>query len=222
METAVVLSDAGKRYGSHWVLSGLNLSIRRGETVAVFGKNGSGKSTLLKMIATLVAPSTGRVTVLGQDIQKEKAAIRERVRMLGHEKQLYESLTAEENLRLAADLIGIPPGECASKIRSVLDGLAIARFANHRVDRLSEGTKKRVVLGRLLLSEDRTDLLLLDEPHPTLDDEGRGLLDGFIGDWKKQGKTILLSSHDHAQALQHAERLLIIENGTIGYDGAPK
>src|SRR5262249_10561520 len=148
---------------------------RHGETVAVFGKNGSGKSTLLKIVATLVSPSTGQVSILGHDAQKEKGAIRARTRLLGHEKQLYESLTARENLELAADLIGFPVPEVASRSGPVLESLGIARFADRRIDHLSEGTKKRVVLARLLLTQDHTDLFLLDEPHPTLDDEGRAL-----------------------------------------------
>jgi len=72
METAVALSNAGKRYGSHWVLSRLNVSIQRGETVAVFGKNGSGKSTLLKLMATLVSPSAGQIEISGHNVSKDK------------------------------------------------------------------------------------------------------------------------------------------------------
>jgi len=222
MDMAVEMLGAGKRYGAHWVLSRLNVSIRRGDTVAIFGKNGSGKSTFLKMIATLVAPSTGSVLILGHDVRKDKGPIRRRIRMLGHEKQLYDALTARENLRLAGDLLGIPAPERDAKIGHILDRLQISRLADRRIDELSEGTKKRVVLGRLILSQERTDLLLLDEPHPTLDDEGRRILDDLISEWKSQGKTILLSSHDHAQALRHAHRLLIIADGTVGYDGAPK
>lgn len=223
METsAVEMSGAGKRYGPHWVLSGLNVSIGRGETVAVFGKNGSGKSTFLKMIATLVAPSAGRVLVFGRDPSKDKSKIRRRVRMLGHEKQLYDSLTARENLRLAADLLGIPPRDRTPLIRDLLDRFGIGRTADRRVGELSEGTQKRVVLARLSLGEDTSDLFLLDEPHPTLDEEGRRILDGLIAEWKKNGKTVLLSSHDHELALRHAKRLLIIENGTIDYDGVPR
>lgn len=216
------MCGAGKRYGAHWVLSGLDVSIGRGETVAVFGKNGSGKSTFLKMIATLVAPSAGRVLVFGRDPSKDKSKIRSRVRMLGHEKQLYDSLTARENLRLAADLLGVAPEERGPLISGLLDRFRIAQTADRRVGQLSEGTKKRVVLARLLLGVEQTQLFLLDEPHPTLDDEGRKILDELIAEWTKAGKTVLLSSHDHDLALRHAKRLIVIENGTIGYDGKPK
>ncbi len=221
-ETAMEMSGAGKRYGAHWVLSGLELTIAQGETVAVFGKNGSGKSTFLKMIATLVAPSAGRVFVFGQDPSKDKSKIRGRVRMLGHEKQLYDSLTARENLRLAADLLGVSSRDRDLLIRNLLDRFQIGRMADRRVGQLSEGMKKRVVLARLSLGEERSDLFLLDEPYPTLDEEGRRILDDLIMEWKKNGKTVLLSSHDHDMALRHSKRLLIIENRTIDYDGVPR
>lgn len=214
VERVVEMSGAGKRYGSHWVLSDLNVSIAPGETVAVFGRNGSGKSTFLKMIATLIAPSTGRVRILDRDAS-DKSNVRGRVRMLGHEKQLYELLTARENLSFAADLLGIPSREREAAIGGLLNRFRIAEAADRRVGHLSEGTKKRVVLAKLLLGTDRTELFLLDEPHPTLDDEGRRILDELISEWKRLGKTILLSGHDRDSALRHADRVLVLEGGTI-------
>lgn len=221
-QMAVEMLGAGKRYGHSWILSHLNVSIPRGETVALYGKNGSGKSTFLKLIATLVTRSTGDVKVLGFDGQKERAQIRPRIRFLGHEKQLYDTLTVRENLKLAATLLGISSSTMEDEMQKLLEKLKIQIFEHRRVDQLSEGNKKRVVLARLLLQQSETDLYLLDEPHPTLDEEGRGILDGLIQDWQKQGKTIFLSSHDPAHAQQHAQRLLIISEGTISYDGVPQ
>ena len=81
--------------------------------------------------------------------------------------------------------------------------------------------KKRAVLARLLLGTTEPDLVVLDEPHLTLDIEGRRLLDELIQKWRETGKTILLASHDHDQALMHADRLLVLEKGGISYDGTP-
>src|SRR5262245_15789930 len=104
MKFSVRLTGVGKRYGTQWVLSRLTLNVRQGESVALFGGNGSGKSTLLKIIATLLTPSTGELNVLGFDAAKQKGEIRSRIRLLGHDKQLYGSLTVLENLKLAAGL----------------------------------------------------------------------------------------------------------------------
>lgn len=220
-KVAIEITGLGKRYGRAWILARLNLSIRRGESVALFGRNGSGKSTLLKIIATLSSPSSGDLRVLGFDARTEKAEIRRKIRLLGHEKQLYDSLTVRENLKLAAVIRGVPSAETVSRIDALVERFQIARARDRRIDQLSEGMKKRVVLARLLLGTTEPDLVILDEPHPTLDIEGRRLLDELIRTWRETGKTILLASHDHVQALLHADRLIVLEKGGIGYDGPP-
>lgn len=221
-EVAVEMYEVGKRFGAHWILARLNLRIQRGETVALFGRNGSGKSTLLKILATLLPPSTGSFRVLGLDPSKERAAIRKKIRFLAHERQLYGMLTVYENLRLAAVLRGIPAVETDQRIGELLKRLDLEAVANRRVSQLSEGMKKRVVLARLLVGNEEPDLILLDEPHPTLDESGRRILDGLIQEWRGKRKTVILASHDHGRALLHADRLLILEEGRISYDGPPK
>ena len=222
----IEMHEAGRRFGPNWVLSHINLTINQGESVALFGNNGSGKSTLLKMVATLLAPTTGSIKVSGLDSQKEKRKTRARIRYLAHEKQLYEPLTAMENLRLSAALRGWEetkdqrPKTKDQKLEEVLKRMGIDRFKNHKVAELSEGTRKRLLLARLLVGT--ADLILLDEPHPTLDTKGKEILNGMISKWRKEGKTIILASHDHEQALSHADRLIILENGAIDYDGKPK
>src|SRR3989338_8743876 len=215
----IEMHEAGRRFGPNWVLSHINLTINQGESVALFGNNGSGKSTLLKMVATLLAPTTGSIKVSGLDSQKEKRKIRARIRYLAHEKQLYEPLTAMENLRLSAALRGWEetkdqrPKTKDQKLEEVLKRMGIDRFKNHKVAELSEGTRKRLLLARLLMGT--ADLILLDEPHPTLDTKGKEILNEMIRQWRKEGKTIILASHDHEQALSHADRLIILENGAI-------
>lgn len=211
------MTEVGRRFGSSWVLSHLSLQIRRGESIALFGRNGSGKSTLLKLVATLLSPTIGELNILGWDVLQDKQEIRKGLRLLGHEKQLYGMLTVLENLQFAAATRGLALRE--KDLCDVLDRLGIAHKKDQRVSELSEGTKKRLVLARLLLGE--PELILLDEPHPTLDLESRDILHSLISDWRKQGKTILLASHDHEQTLAHVDRLLLLEEGQILYDGKP-
>lgn len=103
---AIEARDPGKRFGGHWILTRVDLTLRRGEAIALFGGNGSGKTTLLKMLATLLAPSRGSLSVLGHDVARETERIRRRIRLLAHEKQLYGTLTVCENLRLCATMRG--------------------------------------------------------------------------------------------------------------------
>ncbi len=221
-QIALECQGLAKRYGNHWVLTGIDLKLRRGESVALFGGNGSGKSTLLKIIATLVAPSAGSVRVMGRDVSREKREVRRSLRFLAHERQLYSSLTVQENLRLAAVIRGLPTAAIGKELERVENLLRLSGFRDRRVSHLSEGMKKRVVLARLLLGVKEPDLILLDEPHPALDQEGKKVLDSLIAAWRRDGKTILLASHDHAQVLPHADRLLVLENGKLAYDGVPK
>lgn len=211
----IEMTGVGKRFGSHWALTSLNLKIRRGESVALFGANGSGKSTLLRILATLLQPSRGHFRVFDRDPGKEKIGIRKKVRLLGHDKQLYEMLTVTENLRLAAGLYGLENGE--GSFDAIYERLEIGSYKNQRVGDLSEGMKKRVVVARLLLGE--PDLFLLDEPHPALDGAGRKILDELIQEWRRRGKTLLLAGHDHGPLLSHADRLLILHEGGWHYDG---
>ena len=214
------MAEIGKRFGPHWILSHVNLTIRPGESVALFGKNGSGKSTLLKMIATLLDPTTGQIRLLGREARRHRIEIRNRLRILTHEKQLYDSLTVFENLKLAAGLRGLSQG--TTEITSLLEKVQLTKMKDRRISELSEGMKKRVVLARLLLGPCTPDLILLDEPHPTLDTEGKELLTQLIQGWRAKKITLLLSSHDHELALRHVDRLLILQDGRIHYDGAPK
>lgn len=216
---SIEMKDLGRRYGSSWILAYLNLVIQKGESVALFGNNGSGKTTLLKMIATLLAPSTGHLSVLGCDAVKQKGEIRNRLRFLGHEKQLYDRLSVVENMRLTAGIRGLSSKKIDTVFEGLLDRLQILGSKHKRVGDLSEGMKKRLVLARLLLGD--PDLIMLDEPHPTLDVRGREILNDLIGEWRRSGKTILLASHDHEEVLSHVDRLIILHNGSLHYDGSP-
>ncbi len=209
--SAVKMDQLGKRFAHQWVLTHLNLEIRRGESVALFGKNGSGKSTLLNLIATLLAPTTGYLQILGEDPKDNKARIRQQVRLLRHDKQLYGALTVMENMKLAAGFRNLPSDD--SQLLPLLERLRIADKKNQRVSELSEGTQKRLVLARLLIGE--PELILLDEPHPNLDTESREILGQIIREWRQGGKTILIASHDHEQTLAHVDRMIVLEEGRI-------
>lgn len=221
MDVCIEMSGLGRRFGSSWVLSGLNLTVRKGESIALFGSNGSGKSTLLRVLATLLAPSTGYLKILGLDAS-QKREIRKKVCLLAHEKQLYESLTVMENMQLAAGLRGLGSRE-EGILLSLLERLKIADRRDQRVGELSEGLKKRLVFARLLLGDVTGDLelMLLDEPHPALDQEGREILNSLMMEWKQQGKTILIASHDQEETLRFVDRAFVLENGRWMNDGKP-
>ncbi len=211
------MKGLGRRFGADWVLSHLNLEIRFGESVALFGNNGSGKSTFLKIVSTLLAPTTGQLHIFGIDGRSSKVEVRRRLCLLAHEKQLYDALTVMENMQIAADLRGRNLSKV--EIRFFLDRLKIGARHDNRVSELSEGMKKRLVLARLLLAD--PDLILLDEPYPALDSEGREILNDLMGEWKRSGKTIIVASHDHEETLPQVGRVIVLHEGSVHYDGQP-
>jgi heme exporter protein A len=208
---AVELKGIARRFAHRWVLRGVDLTVRTGEAVALMGRNGSGKTTLLRVIATLLRPTRGSGLVLGFDLSREAARIREGVGVLGHAAGLYEDLTAAENLRFAQRMAGLPYRP--SEIRNVLDRVGLLAERDERVRGFSAGMRRRLALARLLLRPPR--LLLLDEPYAAFDAAGVDLVNHFARGIARAGGSAIVVTHDYARARPAVERVLHIEDGRI-------
>lgn len=178
----IVARGLERRYGRRRALSGVDLVVQPGEVVLVTGPNGSGKTTLLRILAGLVAPTRGTL---------ELAVDRSRIGFLGHEPLVYRELTALENLDLFGRLYRVP--ERRERIGMLLGRFGLWDVRGERVTEYSRGMTQRLALCRALLHD--PDLLLLDEPHASLDTAGAALLDeelaGLAG-----GRTIVVATHD--------------------------
>src|SRR6478736_799115 len=162
-----------KVFGPVPVLDGVSLDVRGGEAVALLGPNGAGKTTLLRILATLLRPTAGEVSVLGSALPPDAWRVRGRIGYLAHEPLLYRDLTGAENLRFQARLHGLP-GDGAERIGWLLDALRMSRRADEQVRNLSAGMVQRRAVCRALLHE--PELLLLDEPTSHLDPEAAGIV----------------------------------------------
>lgn len=178
-EIAISVRGLERNYGDRPVLRGVDLELVAGGTLAVLGPNGSGKSTLLRVLATLLRPNRGRVTVLGCELPEDAWKLRGRVGYLGHEPLLYEDLTGRENLEFQARIHGIPAAEAAARIEADLETVGMTRRARDRVSDYSAGMRQRIAICRAVLH--RPALLLLDEPDSNLDPEGREAVRSLIG-----------------------------------------
>ena len=203
-DPAIALAGLRRDFGDRTALAGLDLRLERGESLAVLGPNGSGKSTLLRVLAGLLRPSSGEVTVLGCSLPKETYRLRGRVGYLGHEPLLYRDLSPRENLALGAALHGLDREASSARIDQLLDAVGMARRGNDRVAELSAGMKQRVDICRALLHE--PELLLLDEPDSHLDSEARRLIEPLIAAGGRRSRVI--TSHDRAAATAGADRIL--------------
>jgi len=202
----------------HVVLDGVNLDIRRGETVALRGRSGSGKSTLLNLIGGIDAPDAGNVSVAGTELtglsERERTLFRRRhIGFVYQAFNLVPTLNVADNVRLVLELNKVPSLEASSRIEKLLDAVGLADRADSYPDILSGGEQQRVAIARALAHEPA--VLLADEPTGNLDDataEGvLELLDQLVRD---SGRTLLIATHSQHVA-SHCDRVLELHNGRL-------
>ncbi|MBN8866602.1 MAG: ABC transporter ATP-binding protein [Solirubrobacterales bacterium] len=216
-ENAIRLSGLGRDYGDRPALTGVDLELPADASLAVLGPNGSGKSTLLRILATLLRPSRGEVSVLGTELPKDAWKLRGRIGYLGHQPMLYEDLSGRENLEFQARMYGIPAAEAKARIDADLEVVGMGRRAGDRVSDYSAGMKQRIAICRAVLHRPR--LLLLDEPDSNLDPEGREAARSLIGHpcdlgWESDGPvTRVVVSHDPQGARAEADQVLELRIG---------
>ena len=195
-----------RRFGAARVLRGISLVVRPGECHLIVGPNGAGKSTLLRILAGLARPSAGTVTVGGVS-PGAHPMVRRGIGLLSHQSHLYDDLSAAENLTFAARLYGLP--DPAGTARRRLSALGLAERSDEPVRRLSRGLLQRVAIARALIHGPA--LLLLDEPFTGLDSIATGQVNTLLGEELRQGRAVVLVSHDVREAwplASHAHALV--------------
>lgn len=196
----------------------INLTIGAGQVYGLLGPNGAGKSTTVRMIATLLRPTSGRIRVCGLDSVLHQREIRARLGVaLGGERSIYWKLTARQNLEYFAALHGRSRRKARPRITEVLEQMGLADRADDRIETWSTGMRQRLVLARALLGH--PSVLLLDEPSSGLDPRASQAMHEHILRLKNAGHTILLTTHDMAEADYLSDRLGIIDEGKLAGEG---
>jgi ABC-2 type transport system ATP-binding protein len=192
----------------------IDLTVERGEIFGVLGPNGAGKTTTLRMLATLLEPTSGDVRVLGIDVRRRPRDVRRQLgAMLSGERSLYWKLTARENLEYFAALYHVPPREQRARIDASLAAVKLVDRADDYVERYSTGMRQRLALARALLPD--PPLVILDEPTVGLDPQAARDLRDRVRELKRQGRTVLLTTHYMEEADQLCDRIAIIDHGEI-------
>jgi ABC-2 type transport system ATP-binding protein len=214
----VVTKGLTKTYKDFWgrgkvhALSGLDLSLRRGEIFGILGPNGSGKSTTIKLLLGLIFPTAGGATVLG--MKPGTPAVNQRLGYLPEESYLHRFLTGEETVDFYGRLFGLGRAERRRRTSELLDLVGLDKRARARQLReYSKGMSRRIGLAQALVND--PELLLLDEPTSGLDPIGTREMKDLIIQLKRQGKTILLSSHLLADVQDVCDRIGILDRGRL-------
>jgi len=209
---SVVEADTvGKSFGRVRVLRDVSLRVAAGEGVAVFGPNGAGKSTLLRLCATLYAPTSGTLALFGE---RDPTAVRRRIGLLSHQSFLYPDLSARENLAFYARLYGLASPEATAD--AWLERVGLGASAARPVRVFSRGMEQRLALARTLLHA--PELLLLDEPWSALDAAAADLLTDLLRSLRREGRTLLVATHDFERGLAIAERAVILHGGQLVWE----
>jgi ABC-2 type transport system ATP-binding protein len=205
----------GRRRRRLAAIDGVSFTIERGECVAILGQNGSGKSTLVRLLSTLLLDDGGYARVFGYDVRKETRAVRRLVNRVSVEASFFKKMSAEENLSYAARFYGMTPRRTRREIPVILERVGFpSDRRGEAMEDLSRGMQQKVALARALLTS--PVLLLLDEPTTGLDPRSKLEVQDFIREMRAlHDATILLCTHDMAEAETLADRVGLLDRGEL-------
>jgi ABC-2 type transport system ATP-binding protein len=206
-----------KRYNGTTVVNSISFSVARGEIFGLLGPNGAGKTTTILMLLGLSDISEGKARVLGHDPVREPLQVKRRVGYLPDQVGFYDNLTAAENLRYTARLMGLGRGEREEKIRGALAHVGLADVIDKRVATFSRGMRQRLGLAEILMKD--AEIAILDEPTSGLDPQATVELLNIIRDLKHQGVSVLLSSHLLERVQSVCDRVALFNQGNIALMG---
>ena len=201
-------------YGDRRAVDRVDLDLAAGERIALAGANGAGKSTLLRILATLQRPQDGTLVLMGESMPDSARAARAGIGYLAHDPLVYLDLSARQNLELYADLYGVP--DAHSRILDLLEHVGLLARAEDTVRTFSRGMAQRLALARMMLHRPR--LLLLDEPHASLDAQGGALLDEELVAATSDGRAAVIVTHEVERVARVADRLVVMRAGRVVLD----
>jgi len=198
-------------------VAGISFSCRPGRIFSLLGPNGAGKTTTLRMIATMLHPSRGTITVAGHDAAKHPERVRAALGFLTGSTQLYDRLTAQELVRYVADLHGVSRQDYRARRDEIFAALDMEGYADRRIAKLSTGMKQKVSIARTLIHD--PDVLVLDEATAGLDVLSSRAIVDLIRRARERGKTVLFSTHRMGEVGQLSDDVALIHRGRLLFNG---
>jgi ABC-2 type transport system ATP-binding protein len=210
----ILIENLTKKFGENLAVDGLNLEVKEGEVFGFLGPNGAGKTTTVRMLTSLIRPTSGKAVVNGFTVGQQDTQIRRSVGLLTETPGLYDNLSAEYNLKIYANLYEVK--DVAGQVEKYLRMLGLWERRFDPAATLSKGMKQKLAIARALLHEPR--ILFLDEPTSALDPESAHLVRDFIGELRKEGRTIFLCTHNLDEADRACDRIAVFKTRLVVVD----
>lgn len=208
-----------KQYDGLTAVNDISFQVKRGERFGFLGPNGAGKTTTIKMLYGMSPPTSGTLEVLGLDVRTQVREIKKCIGVVPQETNLDTELSVLDNLLVYANYFGIPKNTARKRAEELLNFIHLKERASTMVDALSGGMKRRLLLARALINE--PELLILDEPTTGLDPQARHLIWDRLMSLKRQGVTIIITTHYMDEASTLCNILVIMDEGKIIAEGSP-
>ena len=209
-----------KSYGGFEAVKGIDFRISGGECFGFLGPNGAGKTTTMKMIYGAVIPTGGELSVAGLDVYRNEREIKRRIGVVPQENNLDDELEVRENLLIYGRYYDLPRKTVLQRTDALLDFVQLSDKVDARVEQLSGGMKRRLLIARALIND--PEIVVLDEPTTGLDPQARHLVWDRLRALTDEGKTLVLTTHYMEEAARLCDRLVIMEGGRIISGGTPK
>ena len=219
MEPIVQVTDLVKRYGEFTAVNGISFAVEQGECFGILGPNGAGKSSTLRILTAISPATSGSVVIDGLDVAKQPRLVKALLGVVPQDEDLDTDLPVLQNLLVYSRYFRMPPKLALESATEALHFFELGDRADTKVDTLSGGMKRRLVIARAMLN--RPKVLVLDEPTTGLDPMGRHLVWERLLELRRQGITTVLSTHNMEEATALCRRLVIIDHGQIIAEGPP-
>jgi lipooligosaccharide transport system ATP-binding protein len=216
----LVARDLKKSYDGFEAVKGVDFEVHPGECFGFLGLNGAGKTTTMKMVYGAVIPTDGELDVAGLDIRRSEREIKRRIGVVPQENNLDDELKVRENLLVYGRYYDLPRKLALQRADELLEFVQLTEKADSRVEQLSGGMKRRLLIARALLND--PEIVVLDEPTTGLDPQARHLVWDRLRALAAEGKTLLLTTHYMEEAARLCDRLVIMEGGLIIAEGSPE
>lgn len=209
----VIVNDLHKSFNSHKAVNEVSFSIEKGEIFGLLGPNGAGKTTTIRILSTVLEPDHGEVTVGGYSLTGDAASVRSIIGVCPQELAFYPDLSAMDNLLFFGRMVGLNAKEARAQAVTLLENMGLSERAKGKVDKFSGGMKRRVNLAIALMG--RPQLLFLDEPTVGIDPQSRNNIFERIVNLRKNGMTVLYTTHYMEEADRLCDRIAIMDGGRI-------